>query len=245
MNQINRWKSDGNGPSSDLLRTFCTVVELGNVTKAAARLGRTQSAISVQLRKLEEALGVRLLERGARGVVPTREGEKLQGLARDTVDRVDRIGTLFRRPLSGKIRVGIPDDYNETILERALARFVKRHAQVEVFIRAGCTAGFPAAIRDNTLDIALYGAEPLSEDQVVFSEPTVWAAAKDFDWDWAAWHAANNKQETEGEATGSLPLVLFDRPCGWRHVARDSLNAADLPWRVVYLSENFLSVRTA
>ena len=220
---------DSSGPSSELLRTFCAVADIGNVTQAASVLARTQSAISVQIRRLEEVLSVPLFERQARGVILTDEGERLLPLARKALVEIDRVGALFTSPLEGSIRVGIPDDYNETILERALAQFCAKHGAVEVFVRSGCTAGFPDAIAKNELDIAIYSAGPISSKDAFFSEPTVWAANADF----------------MLEEDAPVPLAIFDRHCWWREVGTNALDKSKRSWRTAYLSENFSSVKAA
>ena len=156
-------KFDRSGPNSELLRTFCVVADAGNVTQAAAQLARTQSAISVQINKLEDHLQVRLFERQARGVLLTEQGRKLLPLARNALKEVDRVSKLFSQPLQGRVKVGIPDDYNESILEVALKTFCKRHQNVEVFVQSGCTAGFPDAIAKNQLDVAVYSAGPMKK----------------------------------------------------------------------------------
>lgn len=223
-------KNECNGPSSDLLRTFLAVAEVGNVTKAASRLGRTQSAISVQIRKLEEALSVSLFERAARGVVLSADGQKLMPVARKAVAEVDQVAALFTDPLDGIIRVAIPDDYSETVLERALAEFATRHSRVEVFARSGCSRHFPDAIARHELDLALYSADPNPRAaDVVHAEQTHFVARADFALDMSA----------------PLPLVLFDRHCIWRDIPTQVLDEVGIAWRVAYLSESFSSVRSA
>ncbi|WP_419904518.1 LysR substrate-binding domain-containing protein [Kiloniella sp.] len=215
--------------NSDLLQTFHAVADLGNVTQAASRLGRTQSAVSVQIRKLEDLLSVQLFDRGARGVTLTENGTKLLPVAINVLEEVYRAETLFTDPLAGRLKIGIPDDYAETILQRALGQFVKKHSKVEIFTRAGCSEGFPEAIRKNELDLAIFSAGPIPDKNSLYSEPTVWAAHAEF-------------KHKEGEP---VPLVLFDRNCWWRNVATDALDQASIKWRVAYLSENFNSVRAA
>lgn len=222
-------KTDCLGPRSDLLRTFVAVAEAANVTLAADAVGRTQSAVSVQIRKLETHLSVRLFDRGARGVMLTPDGKKLLPAARKALKEIDGIAALFGRTLAGTIRVGLPDDYSATILEQALADFSARHVNVEVYARSSCTAAFPDAIRKNELDVAVYSGGPIPADEVIYSEPTVFTAGAKLDLDGIA----------------PVPLALFDRDCWWRNVATDALDAAGIPWRIAYLSENFLSVRAA
>lgn len=215
---------------SDWLRTFLAVAEAGNVTHAAAALGRTQSAISVQIRKLEETLSVRLFDRRARGMALTEEGATLLPAARKALTEIARIGDLFSRPLTGRIRVGVPDDYGVPTLERVLATFAARHPGVEVFVRCGFSVGFPEAIRRKELDLAAYTAEP--EERIgtqLQTEPTVWAA----DGDLAL------------AADEPVPLALFDRQCWWRDAAIDALERTGRAYRIAYSSESVAGVKAA
>lgn len=225
MNSIERLPVD-----SAALRTFLAVAEAGNVTHAAARLGRTQSAISVQIRKLEAALAVRLFERRARGMVVTAEGERLLPAARRAVAELDRIGGLFARPLVGRIRVGIPDDYGAAVLERALAAFAAHHPDVEVFVRCGFSVGFPEAIRRNELDLAVNAAKQQAGcDELIMAEPTAWAAGPD----------------TPPPGDGPVRLALFDRSCWWRDAALEALERAGRRYEIAYSSESVAGVKAA
>lgn len=215
--------------NSDLLRSFLAVAETGNVTQAAGVIGRTQSAVSLQIQRLEGLLAVTLFERSSRGVALTGEGQRLVPAARRALTEIDRVGTLFQDPLEGRIRVGIPDDYNERYFQKALAIFQDRHRAVEIFVRSGCTAGFPAAVRSGDLDLAVYSARPLEGAKPFFSEPTHWVAGPDFVLD----------------PDSPIPVALYDRDCPWREAATSALDEAGLSWRMAYLSENFTSVKAA
>ena len=220
---------DRSGPNSELLKTFCAVAELGNVTQAATVLAKTQSAISVKIRQLEEQLSVSLFNRLARGVELTDEGYRLLPVAKRVLVEINRAGELFTRRLVGRIRVGIPDDYNETILEQALAQFCSRHSEVEVFVQSGCTAGYRDAIDKGELDLAIYSGLPGQVKDAFHTEPTVWVASHEF--------AIDNNDP--------LPVAIFDRHCRWRSVPTDTLDKASLNWRIAYLTENFSSYKAA
>ncbi|HMB48035.1 MAG TPA: LysR substrate-binding domain-containing protein, partial [Afifellaceae bacterium] len=219
--------------NSDLLRTFLAVEQARNLTRAAAALGRTQSAISIQIRKLEEGLCVRLFERQARGMALTEDGERLLPAARNALAGMERIGDLFSGPLTGRIRVGIPDDYGISVLERVLANFASRHPGVEVSVRCGFSVGFPKAIRRNELDLAVYTAGPPetgeSAGKPLFSEPMVWAANADF----------------KLRPDRPVPLALFDRQCWWRDAAIGALHEAGRAYRIAYSSESVAGVKAA
>ncbi|MBT6274100.1 MAG: hypothetical protein HOI95_08210 [Chromatiales bacterium] len=127
------------------------------------------------------------------------------------------------------MRVGIPDDYNETILERTLAQFSRQYSRVEVFVRSGCNREFPEAIARNELDLTLYSAGEINTADIFYTEATVWAASTNF-------------VLAEDEP---VPLAQFDRDCRWRDVAADALDAIGRPWRTEYSSENYSSVKAA
>ena len=217
------------GPSIEALRTFLAVAECGNVTHAADRLGRTQSAVSVQIRKLEDGLNAHLFERRARGMALTADGRKLLPAARRTLSEVSHVQSMFAEPLHGRIRVGIPDDYDDTVLERALADFGQSHADVEIFARSGCTSRFVDAIRDNELDIAVISSPHATSGDVFSSEPTVWAASETFNL----------------ERDMPVPLAILDRDCWWRDMPANALEQCGRSWKIAYQSESFASLRAA
>ncbi|MEQ8349385.1 MAG: LysR family transcriptional regulator [Sneathiellaceae bacterium] len=215
--------------SPDLLRAFLLVAEHRNLTRAATDLGRTQSAISVQLRRLEARLGARLFRREARGMRLTADGERLLPAARQLLSDLDRVGGMFRETLAGRIRVGLPDDYGTAILQRILGGFAARHPDVEVTIRCGFSPSFPAAVRQGELDLAVLACAPDSAEPPVFEEPIVWAAA-------AGWPDA---------PCGTVPLALFDRDCWWRDLALSALADAGLAHRIALTSESAWGVKAA
>ncbi len=215
--------------SSGHLRTFLTVVDSGNVTHAATILGRTQSTISVQIKQLEETLDARLFQRQARGVVLTEQGRKLLPAARRAMEEIQRVGDLFADPLRGRIRIGIPDDYDDTILEKLLVEFARRHPEVEIFAHSGCTSKFAQAVKTGKLDIAVCSGPSMGEGQPLSSEPNVWAAA----------------QTLELAPGAPVPLAILERTCWWRDIPTTALDEARRSWTLAYSSESFASVRAA
>lgn len=225
MNEIERSRLD-----SDLLRTFLAVAETANITRAGEVLGRTQSAVSVQIRKLEEILSAQLFHRRPRGMSLTEAGRILLPEARKILGDLEHIGDLFATPLFGKVRVGVPDDYGTDVLQRVLATFAARHPNVEVFVRCGFSVGFPEAIRHNELDLALYNAAPPERaGEVLMCERTLWVASPDL-----------NLGPAE-----TVPLALFDRECWWHDAATQGLDQASRSYRVAYSSESAAGVRAA
>ena len=215
---------------SDLLRSFLAVAETGNVTRAGEVLGRTQSAISVKIRKLEAALSATLFHRQARGMALTEAGRLLLPAARLVLIDMDRIGDLFETPLSGRVRVGLPDDYGSSVLERVLANFAERHPNVEVFVRCGFSAGFHEAIRRDELDLAVCACDlPAAPKDVLVTERTIWVSSP-----------ARGIDPSE-----PVPLALFDRDCWWRDAAIGALRQSGRSYRIAYSSESVAGVKAA
>ena len=164
---------------SDLLRGFLAVADSGSVTRAADQLGRTQSAISMQIRKLEESLGQSIFVREPRGVSLTDRGQQLMPYARRVVGLLDEAATALReKPLSGPVRVGIPDEYVQSILPSVLASFSQRHPETQVTVRCDFSAPQLAALAADKIDLAVV-YEGYSEDkvEVLAVDPTVWVTS--------------------------------------------------------------------
>ncbi|MEM1045390.1 MAG: LysR family transcriptional regulator [Pseudomonadota bacterium] len=215
--------------NSDLLRTFVTIAQCGNLTEAAARLHRTQSAISVQLRKLEADLNARLFSRTPKGMTLTHSGERLLPTAKAVLAELGRARSLFAEPLAGHIRVGIPDDFEDTILERALAEFSERHPGVHVLANSGCTSGFPAAVNEGLLDVAVCSGPENTAGDVFMTEATVWAAG----------HSGPPPLD------GPVPLAILDRNCWWRDLPIDALEKRNRTYLVAFKSSSFSSLKSA
>ncbi|MBN9668911.1 LysR family transcriptional regulator [Roseibium aggregatum] len=224
MNKIERLPID---PS--LLHTFSTIAECGNLTVAAQRLGRTQSAISVQLRKLEESLETSLFVRSARGMALTSAGEALLSRAVPILSAIRDAADLFLEPLTGTIRVGLPDDFDEGVLERILSEFSQSRPGVQVLARSGCTSGYSRAIQAGDLDVAVCsglddpGGEPLG------SEPIVWVAREGSVW----------------SQNAPVPLAVLDRSCYWQDLPADVLRKAGRDHCIAFRSGSFSSLKAA
>ena len=217
---------------SDLLRTFLAIADAGSFTHGAQRIFRSQSAASLQIKQLEEILGQQVFDRHGRGVVLSPAGEKLAPVARQVVDALDRsLAELAADPLEGLIRIGIPDDFGQSILTRVMAEFCRTHPRVEVSVRCGLSAGFPDALAARgELDVAAYAAEEVPRGgELLLEERTLWATSRQ--------HRAH-----EGDP---LPVVLFDRECWWRDRALETLKAWGRPFRIAYSSESVAGVVAA
>ncbi|MES2436049.1 MAG: LysR substrate-binding domain-containing protein [Pseudomonadota bacterium] len=216
---------------SDLMRAFLAVVDTGSVTAAADRVGRTQSAVSMQIRKLEESLGQPLFTRLPRGVVLTPRGAQLLPYARRVTSLLEEAATALReKPLAGPVRIGIPDEYAETILPRALAAFSERHPGVEVTVRCDFTAPQQAALDDDQLDLAvIYDSSHTSGDEVLCMDPTVWVTS--------IAHAQHLQQP--------VPVGVYFRSDWCRDFALRSLDQQSIPWRAAFECDTSASLRVA
>ncbi|MEM6587531.1 MAG: LysR family transcriptional regulator [Pseudomonadota bacterium] len=215
--------------SGDLLRSFLVIAATGNLTHAADRLGRTQSAISVQLRNLEQTLGATLFNRSVKGMTLTEAGERLLPKAEATVAQLQDMRRLFDAPLTGRLRIGIPDDYEGRILVGALARFARMHPGVEVTAHSGCTVAYAKDVREGQLDMAVCsGAEP-RDGVPVSCEAAVWA----------------NARSITVPMDGPIPLAMLDRRCWWKSIPTDALRCAGRDYRVAFRTESFGSLMSA
>lgn len=214
---------------SDLLLTFVKIAQCGNLTVAAGQLGRTQSAISVQLRKLEEGLDATLFFRSSRGMKLTPSGEALLSRATGILDDLRDAARLFREPLIGSIRVGLPDDFDDTLLERILDAFSRAHPGVQVLAQSGCTAGYPAAIKEGELDVAVCSSLGDLDGEPLASAKIVWAGRHG-----GAWSNLD-----------IVPLAVLDRTCYWRELPMKLLDKSGVKYRVAFQSGSFTSLQAA
>lgn len=215
--------------SSEMLRAFVAIAEHQHLTIAADRLNRTQSALSVNLRKIETALNTRLFERHAKGMALTADGERLLPVAHRILLDMGRVQTMFERPLHGKIHVGIPDHYDDMIFETVLADFSRAYPDVDVVVTSGCSSGFETAIQSGSLDIAVIAGSKQSTGEILETEATVWAESTGF---------AHDPEKP-------IPLAVLDRGCWWSKMPAKALSAQGRPFNVTFKSASFSNLRCA
>ncbi len=217
--------------SSDLLRTFLAVAEAGSVTDGAVRVYRSQSAVSLQVRKLEDILGRPVFDRHGRGVALTDAGERLLPVARDVTRKLDAtLRELTSDDLHGKLRLGIPDDQTKDRLSRIVAEFAQSHPLVDLDVTCALSAGFPDALASSALDIAIFEvAQPAPGADILRQERTCWMMSRHHDL----------------LLRDPLPIALFDRDCWWRDAALGALGSVGRPFRVVYSSQSVAGVAAA
>ncbi len=217
------------GLDPDLLRSFAFIAEEGSFTRAAQRVGRTQSAVSMQVQRLESLLGQRLLTRGKGGAVHlTPHGQNLLARARALLALNDEIWTSFREPaLSGTVCLGTPDDYALRFLPAVLRRFAEHHPAIEVEVLCAPSEDLVVRLKAGDLDLAV-----CSEGQ----EPPGWPATP-------LWHgplAWITSTRHTPHRQDPLPLALARNGCTWARAALGALDRAGRPYRVAYRSQSQL-----
>lgn len=212
----------------DILRTLATGMDLGSFAKAADRLGRSQSAISLQLRKLEEQLGVELLRKQGRNLMLTEAGEVMLGYARRLLALNDEALAAVRGPkVSGSLRFGLPQDFAETWFPATLAQFSRAYPETQIAVTVGRNAELLQRLDAGELDLILILSHDLDRPKTVpiLDLPMAWIGPREGDLSLAP-----------GELEAGVKLVMFEAPCVFRRAAMSALETADLTGRVVFTS---------
>ena len=214
----------------DLLRTFVAVAETGSFTRAAGRLGRVQSAVSMQVKRLEEVAGNRLFERSKRKVTLSEEGEVLLGYARRMLSlNQEALSDLGRTSVEGTVRLG-SSDTAAYFLPGILARFAGAYPRVQMELRCDRSWHVLDALDAGELDLALVTQQgERTGGQSVRREPLAWASARG--------HAVHQADP--------LPLALFAQGCAYRNRAMAALDAVGRRWRMAYSSTSVTGVQAA
>jgi DNA-binding transcriptional LysR family regulator len=207
------------------LRAFLLIAEGYSFTQAGDRLGRTQSAISMQIKRLEEILGQTVLSRGkGGGVTLTTHGRYLLGRARQIMALNDEVMTTFRAPIiAGNVRLGTPDDYALSHIPGVLRRFAETHPAVQVDVLCSSSTDLVEKLKAGELDLTLVsdGNQPRNWPAVsLWRGPLSWITSTLY---------APHRQDP-------LPLALAHDDCGWRASAQQALEKAGIRYRIAYLS---------
>lgn len=214
-----------------LLRTFVSVCQTGSLSRAAEQAGRAQSALSAQIRRLEEQVGQRLLHRTGRGVVPTTEGEVF-------LDYASRILALGERALShlneqamvDNVRVGLSEEVANSLLPTALARLRRTHPQLHLDITVDYGEDLAAHWQEGAFDVAVGTASVFADDPLQSWEVELfWACAIDYPLGPSA----------------PVDLISYAEPCYWRRQMIQALGEAGRGFRVAVTSSNLGAISTA
>lgn len=216
---------------TDLLRTFVTIADLGGVTRAAAVLSRSQPAISLQVKRLEEMLDTRLLTRRGRRMQPTEEGALLLEYARQMLRLNDEVVTSMIRPkVAGHVRLGIPNEFAMSVLPVILGRFAQSHPDVTLEVNCALSTHLLEGLSNKEFDVVLAIHDtPPKQAQLLWREKLVWVSARE--------HNSDTNQP--------VPLIVAPRGCVYRKRIIDTLSEKEVPWRIVYTSTSYGGIRAA
>lgn len=217
---------------TDLLRAFVTVVDLGSYTRAAEALGRTQPAVSLQIRRLEELLRTRLLNTDGKQVRLTDAGVALGPYARQMLRLNDDVVAHFaNESLSGWIKVGLPTDFSNTFLLAAITRFAASHPDVRIEVDSDLSRNLRQSLAADRIDLAV-GIAPSQDEAYLVNSASVtpiWAVADSFRW------APRN----------ALNIVRHPDPCEYAERMRASLRTARKSWKTMLVASDVMGVQSA
>lgn len=210
-----------------LFRSFLVLAKTQNFTQAAKKLNRTQSALSLQILRLEERLGKRLFIRTGPKITLSFHGEELLGYAQRILRMEEEILEHFHEPtVSGEVKFGIPEDLATSYLPQALASFKRLNPSILLNVHCEFTLNLLNGFNDQKFDLILIKQDPMHRhpaSQEVWNEQLVWVSAKGI-----AFHEKIHEK--------TLPLILAPAPCVYRSRAIDALNKKGVAWRITFTS---------
>ncbi|RYG93071.1 LysR family transcriptional regulator [Loktanella sp. IMCC34160] len=209
------------------LRSFVTVADCGGVTRAAGLMNLTQSAVSMQLKRLEEALDLPLLDRSGRGIALTPAGEQLLGYARRMLQLNDEaLRKMTGSDFEGVLRLGVPHDIVYPVIPKVLHRFATDYPRVKVQLASSFTRVLRSQFERGELDVILTTEGGVDQGgQTLTTLPLVWVGAPG------------------GQAWKQRPLPLaFEERCRFRQEVQAQLDRAGVPWEMAVESESTRSI---
>ena len=231
----------------DVLRTFCTGVELGSFARAADKLGRSTSAVSAQLKKLESQCGTPLLRKSGRGLVLTEAGETLRGYALRLLELNDRAVAAVRgSELRGLVRLGLQEDLGESVLPHVLGQFARAHPHVRIEASVARSDELRERMALGQFDLALLWDVGMNHACVhgehIMRLPLQWIGPASLDPADAGWARGLNGGAQGDEA---LPLAMLEAPCPLRDIVTAALDKKGLAWRHAFNSASLTAVWAA
>lgn len=209
-----------------LLKNFLVLAKTKNFTRAAEKLHLSQSAVSLQLGRLEAMIGKRLFIRDKRHVHLTHEGEQFLGYAQQMLELESEMMNHFQKPpIRGEVTFGTPEDLATAYLPKILGEFTESYPEILLNFHCQFTLDLIKGFDSQSYDLVLIKQDPQNrhpKSEEVWSEPLVWVCAKDFmHFNWSE---------------RPLSLILAPPPCVYRQRAIEALNQSGLRWRIVYTS---------
>ncbi|QDD88447.1 LysR family transcriptional regulator [Pseudomonas oryzihabitans] len=220
-----------NDIDNDLLRTFLTIVETGSFSRAADVLHKTQAALSLQIKRLESDLGVKLLERSTKGVYPTEAGNNLKPYAIESLKLSDTIKSVIEgKKISTVIRVGLLEDIALGALPHVMQRFIKSNPNVKIEITVSDSQNMSKMLKDRQLDIVIADRNHVdAKPSFCWQEKLVWICAYDY----------------QPPKTGPVPVIAFGKNCPWQEQAFKALDSMNTPWEIILNSSNLSAINSA
>jgi len=215
----------------DVLRTLVTIVELGGFTSAGDALGRSQAAISLQIKKLEKMVGEPLFDRKSSVLKLTAAGDLVMDYARQILALNDRVLRELQQPaIEGRVRLGIPSEFATTLLPRIIGRFAAENPNVTLEVNCDLSRNLLAALDKGEYDLVLGLHRTPSEagKNLIMTDDLVWVSGRDF-------------------APGEMQLALIAAPegCIYRSSATNALNEKHINWKVIYTIPDLAGIRSA
>jgi DNA-binding transcriptional LysR family regulator len=218
-----------NGLDPELLAAFVAVADHRSFTRAAAALNRTQSAVSMQIKRLEERLGIELFRRSKVQVDLSPSGEGLLGYARRIlVLNEEAVGRLREHGVEGVVRLGVMDDYGTFVIPPLLASFVGGYPRIKVEMETGLTS-------------TMVGRLGKAFDLVIAMHPRGGGSGEFLRREQAVWAASPSHPV---ETSDPLPLALYPQGCLFRKWAIDALDNARRRWRLAFISHSLTAVES-
>ena len=217
---------------TDVLRTFLAISETGSFTRASEIVNRTQSAVSMQMKKLEEVLGKPVFQKEGRSVTLTPDGNTLLSYARRMLELNDEaLATITEPDVSGTVKIGMPDDYVASYLPMILERFAVTFPRVFVEVVVNTSSNLRNDLQTGAIDMALVthrrGVDV--NGLVIRQEPVRWVTS--------------GRHETH--LRDPLPLALFEPPCKFRDQALSGLEKMGRGYRIAYQSLSAMGINAA
>ncbi len=215
----------------DQLRTFIAIAETGSFTKAAEVVNKTQSAVSMQMKRLEERIERPIFARDGRASKLTEDGQRLLDYARRLVKlNVETLAAFSDGQLSGRVRLGVPDDYADRYLPEIMARFSRAYPAVELSVLCEPSVDLLERIDANEIDLAIVtNCSSKRTSETFRRERLLWVTS--------------NRHSTHTESP--IPLALGRPSCAWRRIAIEQMETIGRPFRVLYSSSNAGAVAAA
>ncbi len=216
--------------SFDLLKTFLAVVGKESFTEAGRQLHLTQSAVSMQMKRLTEIVGRPLFDIRGKNISLSVTGELLVGHAKKILQaREEALAALSQPDLTGKIRLGSPEDYTSFFLPRILTGFAKMYPNVQFVLTCEPTPSLVTLLNKGELDISIFTAAAINGGERIHQEPVVWIAA----------------QDAKALDRDPLPLALYNYNCIYRQWAQNALSQIGRNYYAAFLSPSIFGILAA